>query len=183
MLIKPTRLVGYFMVVKKSEKQHDLESKKGLDSSEESSLIEFSVFEEIEMLDDAPISGEKTGLHQIPSSKRNMSSTLSDDVVNLKVEAEVAKAKIELVSLYAQETKELEIQINTILKKINASNPNLKPLLIHIKKLLTNHSNLKRLTSASPEEKASKKGANVRSLKQAKAEKEKRAASSKKKAA
>ncbi len=62
----------------------------------------------------------------------------------LKLQSDVDKleSQIKLISTYASEAKLLESEMNKIIKKIYSVQPKLKPLLIRMKKLLKDHSDL-----------------------------------------
>lgn len=67
-----------------------------------------------------------------------------------EIRAQVAEAKTEIVATFAAEAKVLEHQMNQIIKQMYAKNPEMKPLLLKMKKLLADHSDIKRISSVDP---------------------------------
>lgn len=72
-----------------------------------------------------------------------------------ELRAQVAEAKTELVAMFASDAKLLEHQMNQMIKQMYAKNPELKPFLLKMKKLLADHADVKRISHVDPLKKAS----------------------------
>lgn len=64
-----------------------------------------------------------------------------------EIRAQVAEAKTEIIAKFAAEAKTLEHQMNLIMRQIYAQNPEMKPWLLKMNKLLSEHSDIKRILS------------------------------------
>lgn len=101
---------------------------------------------------------------QIASKAHDASSTYSNLVPmqamgaglsDAELRAQVAEAKTELVAMFASDAKLLEHQMNQMIKQMYAKNPELKPFLLKMKKLLADHADVKRISKVDPLKKAS----------------------------
>ncbi|MDD0853761.1 hypothetical protein HBN50_11680 [Halobacteriovorax sp. GB3] len=94
---------------------------------------------------DAPVAKENEG-NVLPIGNAVAEAQLNE----AEVRAQVAEAKTEIVALYAQEAKLLEQQMDVLIKKVFAQNPELKPYLLRMKKLLADHSDIKKIMDKDP---------------------------------